>query len=86
MLVPVWGRLSNIFGRRVSVLTAMGLFGFGTLVSAVARNMVEMISGRIIAGSGGGGCLTLSMIIIGERSTWKSMASSFVLSERHTVL
>lgn len=65
-LQPVYGRLSDIFGRKVVLLGSLTIFLFGSLACALAQTMIELIIFRAIQGLGGGGILTLSMIIISD--------------------
>lgn len=60
---PIYGRLSDIFGRKVILLASLVIFLLGSLACAVAQTMIQLIVFRAIQGIGGGGILTLSMII-----------------------
>lgn len=62
-LQPVYGRLSDIFGRKVVLLGSLVIFFIGSLACAVSKTMIELIVFRAIQGLGGGGILTLAMII-----------------------
>ncbi|KAI9001206.1 vacuolar amino acid permease [Trametes punicea] len=53
---PLYGRLSDILGRRGAMLLALSLFGSGTLFCGLAPSMDALIVARAIAGMGGGGC------------------------------
>ena len=52
---PLYGRLSDIIGRRGAMLLALSLFGTGTLLCGFASSMNVLIAARAIAGMGGGG-------------------------------
>jgi len=52
-LLLIGGRLCDLFGKRVLLVTGLSLFGFGSLVSAVSMTQVWMIMGRVIQGAGG---------------------------------
>ncbi|TXT11261.1 hypothetical protein VHUM_02012 [Vanrija humicola] len=65
-LQPVYGRLSDIFGRKSVLLGSLTIFFFGSLACALAKTMIELIVFRAIQGVGGGGILTLAMIIISD--------------------
>ncbi|WOO85275.1 Efflux pump dotC [Vanrija pseudolonga] len=65
-LQPVYGRLSDIFGRKSVLLGSLTIFFFGSLACALARTMIQLIIFRAIQGVGGGGILTLAMIIISD--------------------
>lgn len=65
-LVAVWGKLSLIFGRKLTMIVAIVLFEAGSLMCALADNMDVLIGGRVLAGVGGGGIQTMTFIIITE--------------------
>ena len=64
--VPLYGKLSDLFGRRRLYLFAMGLFLLGSALSGQARNMTELIIFRAIQGLGAGGVQPLAFIMVGE--------------------
>lgn len=70
---PLYGRLSDIFGRKGSLLSACVIFFLGSLGCSVSANMIQLICFRAIQGVGGGGILTLSMII-GESAPMRTMS------------
>ncbi|KIO33965.1 hypothetical protein M407DRAFT_17228 [Tulasnella calospora MUT 4182] len=59
---PLYGRLSDIMGRKHAMLLAMTLFTVGTLLCGLATSMNGLIAARAIAGMGGGGVMTVSSI------------------------
>ncbi|UOH80176.1 hypothetical protein LQV05_002825 [Cryptococcus neoformans] len=63
---PVYGRLSDIFGRKFTLLGCLFIFLMGSLACALAQTMIQLIIFRAIQGLGGGGILTLAMIIISD--------------------
>ncbi|KAJ5814831.1 hypothetical protein N7474_006608 [Penicillium riverlandense] len=63
---PLYGRLSDIFGRKIILLTSMGFFLIGSILCAVSRSMTMLIIFRAIAGIGGGGILTSVMIVVSD--------------------
>ncbi|KAJ3007878.1 UNVERIFIED_CONTAM: hypothetical protein HDU68_003307 [Siphonaria sp. JEL0065] len=62
----LYGRLSDIFGRKPAYLTALVLFEVGSVVCATAQSMNMLIVGRAITGVGGGGIATLGVIIVSD--------------------
>jgi EmrB/QacA subfamily drug resistance transporter len=67
--MPLWGRLSDLYGRRPFYLTAVGIFLVGSALSGAAQSMTELVIYRAIQGIGAGGLLPLGMTIIGELYT-----------------
>ncbi len=63
---PVWGKVSDIWGRKPVLLIAIGTFFAGSVLSATAVSMEMLIAGRAVQGLGGGGLLTLSIIVIAD--------------------
>jgi len=51
---PIVGRLGDLYGKRRLLLVALGVFGLGSLVSAVAGSLGALIAGRVITGLGAG--------------------------------
>ena len=58
-LQPLYGRFSDIFGRRVCLMIATTLFGLGCLGCAFSPDLVTLIIMRGITGVGGGGLMTM---------------------------
>jgi EmrB/QacA subfamily drug resistance transporter len=65
-VTPLYGKLSDIHGRRVMMLTAIGLFVAGSVACALAPSMTALIFGRALQGLGGGGLMALAQIIIAD--------------------
>jgi EmrB/QacA subfamily drug resistance transporter len=65
-VAPLYGKISDIYGRRRTLYAALGLFLLGSVVSALSPNIFVLIGGRAIQGIGGGGLFALSQIIIGD--------------------
>ncbi|KAI9598081.1 major facilitator superfamily-domain-containing protein [Syncephalis fuscata] len=63
---PLYGRFSDIFGRKPVFLAATVVFLAGSFGCGIAPNIVTLIIMRAIAGIGGGGFLTMTMIIISD--------------------
>ena len=62
----VWGKLSDIFGRRPIIIIANVFFLVGSLTAATSQSVGQLISARAIQGMGGGGLVVLSNIVIGD--------------------
>lgn len=63
---PSWGKISDIWGRKPILLTAVGVFWVGSLLAGVSVTMGMLIVGRAIQGIGGGGILILVNICISD--------------------
>jgi EmrB/QacA subfamily drug resistance transporter len=72
--VPLYGKLSDLYGRRPLYAVAMGLFLLGSLLSAQAASMPQLIAFRVVQGLGAGGLLTLAFIIIGALLSFEQRA------------
>lgn len=66
IMMPVYGKLGDLMGRKGLLLIAIGLFMLGSIVGGLAQNMPELIAGRAIQGLGGGGLMILSQAILAE--------------------
>jgi EmrB/QacA subfamily drug resistance transporter len=66
VVAPLYGKLSDIYGRRGMMLVALGIFMAGSAASAAAPSMLMLILGRGLQGIGGGGIVPLSQSIIAD--------------------
>jgi EmrB/QacA subfamily drug resistance transporter len=66
---PLYGKLSDIHGRRAMMLLALGLFVVGSVASAAAPDMATLIAGRTLQGIGGGGIVPLTQTTIADMIT-----------------
>jgi EmrB/QacA subfamily drug resistance transporter len=64
--MPVWGRLSDLLGRRCVFLGGLTLFLAGSALSGLAQSMAQLIAFRMLQGLGAGSLMTIGMTIIGE--------------------
>jgi EmrB/QacA subfamily drug resistance transporter len=64
--VPLWGRLSDLYGRRRLYLSGIAVFIVGSALSGAATTMTQLIAFRALQGLGAGALIPLSMTIIGE--------------------
>jgi EmrB/QacA subfamily drug resistance transporter len=63
---PLWGKFSDLLGRRRLFQLSIAVFIAGALVSGTAPTMTVLIVGRAIQGVGSGGLFSLSMAILGD--------------------
>ena len=68
-VAPVFGTLSDIYGRRVMIIAALSLFVLGSILCAVAPNMPVLILARGLQGLGGGGILPIVQTVISDLVT-----------------
>jgi EmrB/QacA subfamily drug resistance transporter len=64
--VPLWGRLSDLSGRRPVYLAAIALFLAGSMLAGVSQTMFQLVCFRLLQGLGAGGLIPLGLTIIGE--------------------
>ena len=72
--VPLYGKLSDLYGRKVVYAVSMLLFLVGSVVCAQATSMEQLILFRGIQGLGAGGVLPLAFTITGELYTFEQRA------------
>jgi EmrB/QacA subfamily drug resistance transporter len=65
-LTPLFGRLSDAFGRRRPYLAAIGLFVAGSGLATASSSMGALIASRAVQGIGAAGLLTLAVITLGD--------------------
>lgn len=65
-IVPVYGRLGDMRGRRNMLLVALGMFALGSIACGLSQNFPQFVAARVLQGLGGGGLMTLSQSLIGE--------------------
>ena len=64
--VPLWGRLSDLYGRRGVYLAAIALFLAGSMLAGLSQSMLQLVVFRLLQGLGAGGLIPLALTIIGE--------------------
>lgn len=63
---PIYGKLGDIFGRKILFNWAISIFILGSLLSAFANSMYELAIFRAVQGLGAGGLFVLALAIIGD--------------------
>ena len=63
---PLYGKISDIYGRRVVFQFAIVTFLIGSFLAGASQNMTQLIATRAIQGLGAGGLMALSFVIIGD--------------------
>lgn len=74
---PIWGKVSDIFGRKPILLVTNAIFFVGSLLAAVSINMNMLIAARVIQGIGGGGLIVLVNICISDLFSMRERGAYF---------
>jgi len=64
--VPLYGKLSDLYGRRKLYLIAMAIFLAGCFLCGQANSMTQLIFARALQGIGAGGIMPMAFIMVGE--------------------
>lgn len=72
--VPLYGKLSDLYGRRRLYVVAMALFLAGSVLCGMAGSMPQLILARVVQGAGAGGIMPLAFILIGEMFSMQERA------------
>jgi EmrB/QacA subfamily drug resistance transporter len=64
--MPLWGRASDLYGRKALFVAAIVVFLAGSALSGAAQSLGQLIAFRALQGTGAGGLMTLAMAIVGE--------------------
>jgi EmrB/QacA subfamily drug resistance transporter len=64
--VPIYGKLSDLYGRKRLFQIAIAVFVFGSLLAGIAQDMTQLIVFRGVQGLGAGGIFSMSMAIVGD--------------------
>jgi hypothetical protein len=63
---PLWGKLGDMYGRKVFFQAAIVIFLIGSALSGLAHSMIELIAFRAVQGLGGGGLIVGAQTIVGD--------------------
>jgi EmrB/QacA subfamily drug resistance transporter len=63
---PLWGKISDLYGRRIIFQLTIVIFLVGSALCGLAQNMPQLIGFRALQGIGGGGLLAIAFSIIGD--------------------
>lgn len=63
---PLYGKISDLYGRRIVFQFAIVTFLIGSLLAGASQNMGELIATRALQGLGAGGLMALTFVIIGD--------------------
>jgi hypothetical protein len=65
-VIPLYGKIADIHGRRFTLRIAILTYMAGSLVCALAPNMLVLILGRVLHGLGGGGLSSMGMVVLAD--------------------
>ncbi|MFD7107783.1 MFS transporter [Streptomyces celluloflavus] len=71
---PLYGRYSDLYGRKPLLLAGLGLFLIGSGLCSTAGTFTELILYRVLQGAGAGALFPLGMVLIRETVEWQAMA------------
>jgi MFS family permease len=63
---PIYGKLGDLYGRKIMLLSALGVFLLGSALCGTSQDMVSLIAFRAVQGLGGGGLVVLTMAVVGD--------------------
>jgi len=63
---PLWGKLSDLYGRKLMLQSAVIVFLLGSVLAGASQTMGQLIAFRAIQGLGGGGLIVLAMAVIAD--------------------
>jgi EmrB/QacA subfamily drug resistance transporter len=66
IVTPLYGKLSDLFGRRPIYQLSITVFIVGTVLCGISQTMNQLIAARAVQGLGGGGLMSLAFIILGD--------------------
>ncbi|KAF2434070.1 major facilitator superfamily transporter [Tothia fuscella] len=72
---PLFGKLSDAFGRKECLIIAYTFFAIGSLVCGIANSLILVVLGRVIAGIGGAGANVLVSLILLDLVPLREVAS-----------
>jgi MFS family permease len=63
---PIWAKCSDIWGRKLAILTAIMIFAIASIIAALSTSMAMLIAGRALQGVAGSALFQLVYIIIAD--------------------
>ncbi|KAF5018640.1 hypothetical protein F66182_9390 [Fusarium sp. NRRL 66182] len=88
----MYGRLSDIWSRKIILLIGLGLFFAGSLASSLAESVLQLTVFRAFTGIGGGGLMTVAQLIVSdvvplrERGKYQGILNAAALDHSHDAL
>jgi EmrB/QacA subfamily drug resistance transporter len=69
VIIPIYGRLADVYGRRRMLLVATALFALGSILCGFAWSMLSLVVFRVAQGIGAGGLVPVSQTVVGDLYT-----------------
>jgi len=63
---PIWGKLSDLYGRKYMLQSAVAIFVAASALAGLSQNMAQLIGTRALQGIGGGGLMVLVMAVVAD--------------------
>lgn len=63
---PLYGKLSDLYGRKIMFQGAISIFLLGSVLSGLSQSMFQLIAFRAVQGVGAGGLMVMALTIIGD--------------------
>lgn len=63
---PLWGKISDLYGRRLIFQVAISIFLIGSIACGLAQDISQLIGFRALQGIGGGGLFSIALAVIGD--------------------
>jgi EmrB/QacA subfamily drug resistance transporter len=63
---PLFGKLSDLYGRRLLFQAAIIIFVVGSLLCGISQNLTQLVLARGFQGIGGGGLMAMAFVIVGD--------------------
>ena len=82
VMIPIYGKLSDLFGRKIVFLIGVVLFLIGSAASGLAQDMNQLIAFRAFQGLGAAALMPIAMAVIGdlftprERGKWQGLTGA----------
>jgi EmrB/QacA subfamily drug resistance transporter len=65
-VTPIYGKLSDLYGRKIILQIAMSIFIVGSVLCALATDMTQLIGFRLLQGIGGGALMPMAFAVAGD--------------------
>jgi MFS family permease len=66
VMIPIYGKLSDLFGRKIIFLIGIVLFLIGSAASGLSQDMNQLIAFRAFQGLGAAALMPIAMAVIGD--------------------